>query len=628
MKKKLLLYFAAVFLLVSCEYEFAEDYFKEIEVLEPSFSFSLTNFNNGETLRKPKNVNFKYLASDRNKLYEIKFYIDGTFSQSFTNSSGTFFLDIEHLSDNNHILKVEYLFKTSSGSLAEISGTEAYQKIEEFNFNVDKKATPLTINRIENKEGSIFIYFNEYSLVDEIDKSITVFLNTSTLSRKYGNGSFFDFGYLNQIQLTADDIKKGYYKDISTTGLLTKYNTKIQNYYNEKESETKEIDLHSKFIVSAEQENLEKIILTWNQHPLYNNLNTIVFSYPTKGSNYNFALPSVNGGRVEIDNQLYFGGLRHLNLLFQSNNSGNSSFGPPINSYLYSIGDKIPSVNFDKILYNKHNQKIYALEVKKENQYPVDDNVYLHVLNPNTLNIENSYLITTTKGDFGQLSTAINGDIIIDLNTKSIVVNSNTGSVKEEYLGSTYSNNVSYSSYVWHRNNLVFIDNGFNSSTEVFNASTKNKIYENVKSYFNRHTNNTKFITSDAKFIAFKNTIYTKTNSSYSAFKSSNNNADIVDILYLKNKNKLYYVANYGCYEINLITNEVKRVQVHGHVVSVKYNSQQDKLLFAIKYGSFLISLDLQTLATKKIRGLYHKEIDFINDFVIMEGGYYLKNVL
>ena len=162
--KRILFPIMVIILFSSCDFEFSEDYYKEIDVSEPNISFSLSNFTDGETLRKPKDIYFNYQASNKNSLYQIDFYVDDNFIESFTNTSDTFFLDITNLSNENHHLRVEYFFKTSSGSLAEITGNEAYHIIEEFTFSVDKNALPLTINRVENKEGSIFIYFDDYPM--------------------------------------------------------------------------------------------------------------------------------------------------------------------------------------------------------------------------------------------------------------------------------------------------------------------------------------------------------------------------------------------------------------------------------------------------------------------------------
>jgi hypothetical protein len=613
-----------IILFSSCDFEFSEDYYKEIDVSEPNISFSLSNFTDGETLRKPKDIYFNYQASNRNSLYQIDFYVDDNFIESFTNTSDTFFLDITNLSNENHRLRVEYFFKTSSGSLAEITGNEAYHIIEEFTFSVDKNALPVTINRVENKEGSIFIYFDDYEEIDEIDKSLTITLNIQTISRPYGNGNFYEFGYSDEVLLTKEDLENGFFKDISSTGLLIEYSTKVQNYYSELVSEPTKIDLYDLFKVTAKQENLEKIILTWNQHPLYNNINTIVFSYPTKGTNHNFALPSINGGNLEIDNEMYFGGLRYLNLYFYSKNPRNGYYNPYY-SYLYTIGEKIPNINFDKLVYNSKTNKIYTLEIKKDNDYPSLDDVYIHVLNATNLTPENGFLLTTTKSEFGEISVDNNGDVIVDLNSKSIVIDANSNTIKQEYLGSTFSNNISYSTKVKYRNNMVYIDENTNSTSynnvKIFDAITKNLILEKEKKYTNKITNN-------GKFISFKDKIYIKNSGTYEEFYTTYDNAEIVDLLLIESKNKLYFVANYNCYELDLTTKLVSPVQVHGHVVSVRYNSFQDKLLFAIQYGSTFISLDLQTLETKQIRGYYNYEVAFVNNFLIMQGGYYLKDVL
>ncbi len=59
MKNKFLSFLSVVVvvLFLSCEYQFSDDYYKEIELVEPSGSLSLINFNNGDTLRDAKKLN-------------------------------------------------------------------------------------------------------------------------------------------------------------------------------------------------------------------------------------------------------------------------------------------------------------------------------------------------------------------------------------------------------------------------------------------------------------------------------------------------------------------------------------------------------------------------------------------
>ena len=251
--------------------------------------------------------------------------------------------------------------------------------------------------------------------------------------------------------------------------------------------------------------------------------------------------------------------------------------------------------------------------------------MYIHVLNATNLTPENGFLLTTTKSEFGEISVDNNGDVIVDLNSKSIVIDANSNTIKQEYLGSTFSNNISYSTKVKYRNNMVYIDENTNSTSynnvKIFDAIAKNLILEKEKKYTNEITNN-------GKFISFKDIIYIKNSGTHEEFYTTYDNAEIVDLLLIESKNKLYFVANYNCYEIDLITKLVSSVQVHGHVVSVRYNSFQDKLLLGIRYGNKRYSFDLRTNETKEIRACYSCEMAFINNFLITKGGYYLKDVL
>ena len=139
-------------LYTACDYEFSEDYYTEIELVEPTSNLNLTNFTNGETLRNSKVINYNLNVSGDNQLFRFSIYIDNVeVSQSYT-FQGSFYIELENLEDGDHTLDFVYNLKSESGSMADIFGLEIYQIKESFTFIVDKSlAAPFNIKTIEIK---------------------------------------------------------------------------------------------------------------------------------------------------------------------------------------------------------------------------------------------------------------------------------------------------------------------------------------------------------------------------------------------------------------------------------------------------------------------------------------------
>src|SRR5690606_23670679 len=109
----LLTYLTIVFV-SSCSFNYSEDYFNDIEQVEPTADLLLNNFNNNLVITSPVNVNYDYDSGDIHRLFEIRIYIDDVEIKNTSETRGNFYIDADNLSSGNHILKIEYIF--SSGS--------------------------------------------------------------------------------------------------------------------------------------------------------------------------------------------------------------------------------------------------------------------------------------------------------------------------------------------------------------------------------------------------------------------------------------------------------------------------------------------------------------------------------
>lgn len=618
----------AILLFSTCGFEFSEDYYKDIVTSVPNVSLSLTNFIDGETLTKPKNINYNYTASNKNKLYEIRFYINDNLIKTYEESNGIFFLDVENLDNGEYKLKVEYFFKTGTESLAEITGSEVYQIIEEFNFSIDKNAKPINITEIEHKEGTIFIHFENYLFIDEIDKSITAYL----IVEEENNQSV---SFQRHIRLSKEDVIKGVFNDVIASKLNLKYYTKVENYYNQIDSQSKEINIPDTFKVEFEFINYNELKLTWPEHPLYTNVPYFRFSYFTNGVNTGEALSTKKGESILQNSEITFGSAYEYIIAMYNNTSDSNIFynlGSTrgilhIGEYFHE--DEIMSLNFNNpkyssYIYNSVTDKIYALEVDQNNNYPNEYNVYIHQFNPNNLNLEKTSLITKTKGYLGDLNTNSSGNLILDLNEKSLLLNATSLSIDKEFIGEDYRPLDVYS-IVRHRGNKVIIDTNSRSSIEeiyFYDAVNKNLIYK-----INNH-DATFSISATGEYFKWRNKIYHFENTSYTLFYD---NSDIInDIIF--NQNEFYIASKNGDFSVlNPITKNKVIISNIPNIIGLKHDKINNKILIRktrnVLNLNDIVLYDFNNSNIKELKVYDSESIYFLNNIILSSRGFYLKNI-
>ncbi|PWG04076.1 hypothetical protein [Polaribacter aquimarinus] len=601
-----LLPFLAIIIFSTCGFEFSEDYYKDIVTSKPNVSLSLTNFIDGETIRQSKGIKFNYQASNKNRLYEINFFIDDQLVESFTNSNDTFLLDISNLSDTNHILKVEYFFKTSSGSLAEISGSESYKVIEEFNFSVDKSILKLEIDRVEHTNGTIYIYFKPYSLTSFIDESISAKLLVSNNRTLY-----------REIILTKESIENGVYNDVNALSLDFNYRTKIKNDFQSIESDIKKVKVTNTFKIYATLSNEGFLKINWTDYPLYNNITKM--SIRLNGFNSNVTQYNLDYNNKEkiIPYKTVVFGKNYSYSVQMGNDNNNFSYGEIISSSDdFHLGQKFETDNYKKIAYNKPNNQIYALEIDSNN------NVYINKLNINTLSSENKIFITRSSNSNGDFTFNDNNNIIIDLNSKSILVDKNSFNIIEEYnindfdISTTNLNNI-----VRFRKNTFVIENLSNFSfVKIFDIPTRKRLkYEQNLKNFN--------ISMNGQFMVIQDKIYKKTGIELQK---------IYEDPYYRNlhsdfaiaKNKIFFARGYTVGELDLLTLNEKSYKDFANIKNICYIDILDKILI---YGRFLplVLYDYKTgqKIEKKIEILDNKYLYIAEkNYLISPYGFLIKD--
>lgn len=222
--------FSALFLLIvvtlfsTCDYSFSEDYYKEIEVTEPNVSLSLINFKENDTLIRAREIQYNYDAPDKNLLYQINFYVDNDVIYQSSKNQSNFPLEIKNLSNGKHNLRIEYIFRLGSESLLDLTGNELVKKEETISFKVNNNV-PLEIERIELRDGTIYIHFKPYKLIDELFKTITP---TYIIESEYGSTEYNIF---------ENSLYNGAVRDRRSFASKLTYYTRVKNSYTETVSE-------------------------------------------------------------------------------------------------------------------------------------------------------------------------------------------------------------------------------------------------------------------------------------------------------------------------------------------------------------------------------------------------------
>ncbi|MFS4454517.1 Ig-like domain-containing protein [Maribacter sp. 2304DJ31-5] len=614
MKNKSLRYLsiAIALLFFSCEYQFSNDYYKEIELIEPSASLSLNNFNDGDTFRDTKDITYNYSAPSNNQLYEIQFYVDGTLVDTYTQSIGSFSLNIENLEDGEHILRVEYYYKTNSGSLAEVVGAESYFNIEEFSFTVDKKGIALEIEDVELVDGSIFIYFDDYSLIEEIGESLTPrLLIYDELDQLIG-----------QLDLTKAILESGVINDNISLDLNLRYKIRIENSFGFIDSEMKEITIPDTFELSVPSTADGDFHFQWTDYPLYNNIKNALLVYDTSGFRDEVGIDITANELIHnapFDNYV-FGRKYDYRLELTANDNNLSYYQTPRKQLTgeYYRGEVFEVDNYKRFLYNELTDKLYALSVQD------DGSIYIDELNPNTLALIKRNLIINSNNAIGDFSFNQSNNFIVDLNTKSIEVNSTTFNIISEYQISEFNSAAQTNTTIARfRNNTFAIDDVENFKTVmVYDIPSKDLV---IESY--RRRSNTFGMSVNGNYLNINSKIYRKTNSSLTEVYAHEYDNNELHTDYSLDTNKVYLATSF-VREVDLLTSAINQIPNHSNRDRVEYIPSQGKIL-SLQSEYYLVFYDLNSGTTNSKR-IEIQDDDYFylaqKDFLISPNGYVLKD--
>ncbi|TVZ55916.1 hypothetical protein OD91_1190 [Lutibacter sp. Hel_I_33_5] len=454
----LALLFTTIFL-VKCNYKFAEDFYKEIEVTEPTASLALLNFKDGEVYKESKNINFIYSGDNKHRLFLIQIFIDDKLEIDTNEFRGSFYIDSQKLSEGKHKIKIEYSFSSGTGSLADIGNLETYYVVEEFSFSIDKSiADPFSITNVKIEDGTINIYWEEILDYNFEEAYLIVKNNNREVKKEI---------------LSIDILKSKKYNDnFSVTGDLS-YQIILHNNFDSVESNIVNLENIDLPIPTYKILNENKAKISIGKHILYKNFDSYIFS-----SSLN------NNQKIEIDN---IGGSLELN--FEKKNKLDEPFYSRFSLFKNNIyvddisfniywGNKfdLNDVSVEEYIYDKKTSAYYALELEGPQTYQSPRTVVIYKLSNHDMSILKFSKLTTVFEETSDLVLdPFTGNLIIDLKNKSLVIDINNLNIIKEYNSKDYFSSDSFK--VMYRNGRVIINESYTNQTYIYDSQTKKQLH-------------------------------------------------------------------------------------------------------------------------------------------------------
>jgi len=527
MKFKVIVFFIilGILTLFSCEYEFSEDSFTEITQKPPTASVNLNSLRNNHVFYVSTIINFNYNGNNKHRLYEIKIYIDETLIKTSTINSGDFNIDTESLEDGSHILKVEYIFSSGSGSLADVSGVEAYIKTEEYNFTVDKSPPEAVVMKSAKIiDGSIYLTWKPINKIN-FDKAY--------LSISDKGGKITDIN--RSISLSKGETLRLNYNDISfyetkysqEQSINLKYQINLENTRGKSES--------NEVSISIAPFNIQKLIFNENsykliipEHTLYGNFDYFLF----KHNNKSHEIPS-NGGEVIINKPIKFPSYEAGTLLtLFKKNIGQDTYKGSL--FILGSYDKQfeydTSNSYEEFVYNESNGFVYTLRVYSSCVVCLD-RISIDRRNPEDLTIIDSKQISIVE-DYNNQELIIDpstGNLIIDSGSVTFLVDKNNFSILNQWTLSEFGEQ---NGNIFYRNNIIAIEQ--NDKVSFFDSNTKSLFYTTNKTgYFKISESGKYFYTNNSIFKLENKLVNLITNT------STNNSVNLVE--FIENSNLCVY---------------------------------------------------------------------------------------
>lgn len=601
-------------LFVNCNYEFSEDYFLQIDEIEPNAVIRLQEFNNNLVLQQPVTVSYEYDGNNKGRLFEVRVYIDDVQILSSSNDSGDFYIDTDSLNEGSHILKIEYMFSSGTNSLADLNNLEVYVKTEEYNFYIDKSPPPpVVLKTVQIIDGTIYISWDPI-LETNFEEAFLIIKSDGII--------------IKEIKLSNEVLLAKQYNDKYSLCDHLNYSIKLVNRYNQSISNNVTLNVDP---ISIEKQiiNDHQLKLRWSEHPLYNN-----FDYFECNIVYPFLTDlSPHGGEIIVNKVPVFGNFAPRNY----------------NNILYFYFQKLESENSDHLFksierevffekpFENRNYKEFAYDIVLDMYFALElhgSDASILQLNSNNLSIIKSERISNESANSGYGNIVIDpvsNDIIVDLGTKTYLIDKTSLSIKDMWKAEDFGITETYIR-TFYRNNYVFIDNLRSNELSIYNSETKEQIYIAARNYYFK-------VSDDGKYFYNNNGIYKIENEAviYITSTDANPNGFIHTIEFMSDQNKCVY-SNVFQHPVifDFATGSKTTLYQISEVDELQYDRKTQKLLFG-KYHtspgdrSFIHIYQPNTNSFKKLE-VYDDHYDgfyrFLNGKLIYSSGLYLDHYL
>lgn len=608
-KINLLPAFVFLFLLSSCSFQFSDDFFEDIDQLDPNVLITVEPFEEGISLNSPRTVTYTFSSDPRHRLYNVNVDIDGQGILESQDRTGSFEVNTDALSEGEHILRVRFQFSSGTGSLADINELERIEGLLEYRFIVDKSSPEtVVLSNVEVNNGTLFVRWEDVEQ-QNFDEALLLVYDAE------------DNRLLREIELTLEQVLAGEFNDIRSTELDLEYEILLRNRYAESLSDRIGITLQSPTLRGQVISDSQYRVI-WTEHPLYGNFD--FYTYNMRPNN-TFVELSNRGGELIVDDAPVFG-QTEIHSLFLERESDNE--------YLHFVsgemhfGEPFESADGENYVFSTQRNSIFTVILDGETTFNALREVIIHEMNPETLDIVRTRTYFTIFDSFANLTVdPLTQNLILDLNDSSYVINPDSLDIIATWNAEDYTTDV-FNIHTYYRNGFVIVEKLNGETVSIFDASTQDLLYQsNIEYRF--------FISDDGETFINNDAVYRWDGNAFNLVHSipTVGNVSAHEAFFVPNQNLVVYSninSNPVIYDYVLDTTQ-SISQVTG-IHDIKYDPVSDKLcLFREDPNDFRndiaylysLSMGLEKSLTvfEDNRGRYYY---YLNEILISNQGLYL----
>jgi len=246
-----------ILIMNACYHPIGEN-FTRIE--EPDSSALTINLDNiVDTIRIDKSTLFSFTISNRSLLEKCSVYVDGKSYSSINNTPGELMFNIDpyKIGDGIHKLELRALFRTGTGSLADMAENEKMTTSRQWVLIVDTvPPTARIITQIDSSQGTLTIRWNPYEKWN---------FKSYTIHREY----YHEKGSESRLITLTDQASTEWTDDKYVGGLIT-YQINIATIGHNVTGQPTYI--RSRTVARAELLPSKKIKLSWKKPTFYKNI--------------------------------------------------------------------------------------------------------------------------------------------------------------------------------------------------------------------------------------------------------------------------------------------------------------------------------------------------------------------